>query len=89
MDGGGGAQCYFSLFFKGLVAVCHSFCIYFSLYSRYIHTSFIHKHSRRLFSISSQLSALWAESPWVPSRDSNSGLPYSKTARNQLSHTAP
>ncbi len=28
-------------FLKGLVAVCHSFCIYFLLYNRYIHTSFI------------------------------------------------
>ncbi len=24
-----------------MVAVCHSFCIYFSLYNRYIHSSFI------------------------------------------------
>ena len=30
------------IFFKGLVAVCHSFCIYLSLYIRYIYTSFIH-----------------------------------------------
>jgi hypothetical protein len=30
-------------------------------YSRYIHTSFIHKHSLRPISISSQLSAQWAE----------------------------
>ncbi len=50
--------------YKGLVAVCHSFCIDFSLYNRYIHTSFIHKHSLRPISITSQLSAQWAEPPW-------------------------
>jgi hypothetical protein len=50
--------------FKGLVAVCHSFCIYLSLYNRYIHTSFIRKHSLRPISISSQLSAQWVEPPW-------------------------
>ncbi len=53
---------------KGLVAVCYSFCIYFSLYNTvdtsYNHTSFIHKHSLRPISISSQLSAQWAEPPW-------------------------
>jgi hypothetical protein len=73
---------------KGLVAVCHSFCIYLSLYNRYIHTSFIRKHSLRFISISSQLSAQWVKPPWGPSRDLNSGLPYSKPARYQLSHTA-
>ncbi len=45
------------------MAECHSFCIYFSLYSRYIHIAFIHKHSLRPISISSQLSAQWAEHP--------------------------
>ncbi len=37
-------------FFYFLVAVCHSFCIYFSniQYCRYNYTSFIHKHSLRL-----------------------------------------
>ena len=70
------------IFFKGLVAVCHSFCIYLSLYNRYIHTSFIRKHhSLRFISISSQLSAQWVKPPWGPSRDLNSGLPYSKLAR--------
>ncbi len=52
-------------FFKGLGAPCHSFCIYFSLYNRYIHTSFIHKYSLRPISTPSQLSARWAESPSV------------------------
>jgi hypothetical protein len=71
-----------SFFYKGLVAVCHSFCIYLSLYNRYIHTSFIRKHhSLRFISISSQLSAQWVKPPWGPSRDLNSGLPYSKLAR--------
>ncbi len=36
----------------------------FLLYNRYIHTSCIHKHSPRLISICSQLSAQWAEPPW-------------------------
>ncbi len=51
--------------FKGFVAVCHSFCIYFSLYFSYIHTSFIHKHSLRPVSISSQLSAQWVGPQWL------------------------
>ncbi len=75
-----------SFFYKGLVAVCHSFCIYLSL-DTFTQHSFINigwgpspcLHSCRL-------------SGWilhgVPSRDSNSGLPYSKPARYQLSHTA-
>jgi hypothetical protein len=71
---------------KGLVAVCHSFCIYFSLYNRYsrdihtiIHPSFINIRSVGGTSLGCRL----------PSRDSNSGLPYSKPARHQLSHSAP
>ncbi len=79
---------------KGLVAVCHSFLhLFFSLqYSRYIHT-IIHP---------SFINIRWGPSPYlhscplsgwnlpgVPSRDSNSGLPYSKPARYQLSHAAP
>ncbi len=52
-----------------------SIYIFFLLYNRYIYTSFIHKYSLRPFSISSQLSAQWAEPPWgaMPSRDPNSG----------------
>jgi hypothetical protein len=57
-------MCNYYVKYKGLVAVCHSFCIYFSLYNRYIHTSFIHKHSLRPISIYSQLSAQWAEPLW-------------------------
>jgi hypothetical protein len=49
------------LIFKGLAAVCHSFYIYFSLYKRYSHKSFIHKHSLRPISLSSQMSAQWGE----------------------------
>jgi hypothetical protein len=53
--------------FKGLVAVCHSFCIYFSFVQIdtfiLVHHSFIPKHSLRLISISSQLWAQWAEPP--------------------------
>ncbi len=46
-------SCFFYyFFFKGLVAKCHSFCIYF-LYTveTFIHHSFIHKHSLRPISI--------------------------------------
>jgi hypothetical protein len=75
-------------FSKGLV-VCHSFCINLSLYSRYIHTSYIHKHTLRAhlhpYLHSCRLSA--RDLHEVPSRGSNSGLPtYSKPACYQLSH---
>jgi hypothetical protein len=35
------------------------------------------------------LSAQWETPSVVPSRESNSGLPYSKPTRYQLSHAAP
>ncbi len=38
---------------------------------------------------SSWLLAQWGNLPRVPSRDSNSGLPYSKPVLYQLSHAAP
>jgi hypothetical protein len=40
--------------------------LFFFLHNRYIHASFIHKHSLRPISMSSQLSAQWAEPepPW-------------------------
>ncbi len=41
------------------------FQLFFFLYNRYIHTTFIHKHSLRPIAMSSQLSAQWAETPWV------------------------
>jgi hypothetical protein len=47
----------------------------------FIHHSFIHKHSLRPISISSQLSLSGRNLHGVPSRDSNSGLPYSKPVR--------
>jgi hypothetical protein len=78
-------------FLKGLVAVCHSFLhiFLFIQYSRYIHTSFIHTHSLRPISMSSQLSAQWANPPWGAETRFELGLPYSKPARYQLSHAAP
>jgi hypothetical protein len=68
------------------------FAFIFLLYNRYIHSSFdIHSQTfeHTLMPISM--------SPWlrgrnlhgVPSRDSNSGLPYSKPAYYHLSHAAP
>jgi hypothetical protein len=54
---------------KGLVALCHSFCIYYFYFIQYIHSyihhsTFIHKHSLRPISMSSQQPAQWAEPPW-------------------------
>jgi hypothetical protein len=46
------------ILFKGLVAVCHSFCIYLSLYIRYIYTSFIHN---------SFINIRWGPSPYLHS----------------------
>jgi hypothetical protein len=78
--------------FLGLVA-CHSFCLYFILYN--IHT-YIHSNSYNTspfaeaslhFLIACMLSG--KHLPGVPSRESNSGLPYSKPTSYQLSHAAP
>jgi hypothetical protein len=86
----------FKGFFKGLGALCYSFCIFififFLFFLQYIYRTFIHtvihsQHSMRPISISSQLNAQWAEPPWT--RDSNSGLPYSKPAHNHLNYAAP
>jgi hypothetical protein len=71
-------------FKKVLVARCHSFCL-FLYFTIYIH-SFNHSHTIHLSvairqSFSSYLhrcSAQWENLPVVPSRESNSGLPYSK-----------
>jgi hypothetical protein len=68
----------------------HSFCSYFSLCKKYIHRPFIHKRS---LSPSPYLNScrLSGRNPThgMPSRESNSGLPYSKPARYQLSHAPP
>ena len=80
--------------FKGLVAGCHSFCLFSCFFIIYIHSfnhnTFIRRHSLKPLSISSSpLSAQWENFPVVPSRESNSGLPYSKPTRCQLSRAAP
>jgi hypothetical protein len=76
---------------KCLVAVCHSFCLFFIFL--YIHT-IIQSHSYNTFAevslhllIACKLSG--TDLPVVPSRESNSGLPSSKPTRYQLSHAAP
>ncbi len=55
----------------------------------FVHHSFINILAEAPISVSSQLSAQWAELHGMPSRNTNSGLPYSKPARYQLSHAAP
>ncbi len=84
---------YTVLIFKGLLSGCHSFCL-FSYFTTYIHSfnhnKFIRRHSLKPLSISSSLCKLIGENlPVVSSRESNSGLPYSKPARCQRSHAAP
>ncbi len=53
-----------SLLFKKVWWPFATLWIHFSFHNRYIRTSFIHKHSLRPNSVSSQLSTQWAESPW-------------------------
>ncbi len=68
--------------------------VYFSyFFITYIHT-FIQSHSSvaircGLSPFLHRLFAQWGNLPVVPSRESNSGLPYSKPTRYQLSHAAP
>jgi hypothetical protein len=53
----------------------------------YNYNTFFHLHSPRPLSISSlHLCSVGKNLPVVPSRESNSGLPYSKPTRYQLSH---
>jgi hypothetical protein len=88
------AKLYLTLFFffKGLVAGCHSFCLFWFynihtfIQSQYIHPSSFAEASLH-FLIACVLSG--ENFPVVPSRESNSGLPYSKPTRCQLSHAAP
>jgi hypothetical protein len=68
---------------KGLVAVCHSFCLFLIFYN--IHT-IIQSHLYNTFTKSSlhliiacKLSG--TELPVVPSRELNSGLPFSKPTK--------
>jgi hypothetical protein len=80
-------------FFLRLVAVCHSFCIFIFLSLFTIHTfiqSLIHNICRGPYPYlhRCRLSA-WAELQGVRSRDSNSGLPYTRPAHYHLSCAAP
>ncbi len=82
---------------KGLVAGCHSFCLYFIFYN--LHTfieshscnTFIHRHLLRPLSISlSFVRSVGNTSLWCrPSRESKLRLPNSKPTRYQLSYAAP
>jgi hypothetical protein len=68
--------------------------VYFHIFITYIHSfnhnTFIRRHSLKPLTISSSLCQLSGENlPVVPSRESNSGLPYSKPTCCQLSHAAP
>jgi hypothetical protein len=79
---------------KGLVAGCHSFFLFILIFynihtfiqSQYIHPSPFAEASLHLL-IACVLSG--ENFPVGPSRESNSGLPYSKPTRCQLSHAAP
>ncbi len=68
-------------------------CLFFIFYNiqTFIHSiTFFHRHSLRPLSISSSLvCSVGKHPPVVPSRESNSGLPYSKPTRYHLSHAAP
>jgi hypothetical protein len=78
--------------FKGLVAGCHSFCLFLIFYnihtfiqSQYIHPSPFAEASLHIL-IACELSG--ETFPVGPSRESNSGLPSSKPTRCQLSRRA-
>jgi hypothetical protein len=55
--------------FKGLVAGCHSFCLFFIFYNihtsiqSHSHNTFIHRHSPGSLSMSSSLVAQWEKPP--------------------------
>jgi hypothetical protein len=65
--------------------------VIFLLYDRYIYTSFIRKHSLRTVSISSQLSAQWAEPSWGAEQRFKLGpaLQQANELLTELSHAAP
>ncbi len=69
----------------------HIFITYIhSFIQSHSYNTFIHSHSLRPLSISSSLlCSVGKHLPVVPSRESNSGLPYSKLTRYQLSHATP
>jgi hypothetical protein len=72
------------LFIKGLVARCHSFLFIFTLIEQTYNIYIYYSESTTLVIFIA--SARWRASSGVPSRDSNSGLPYSKPTRYYLSH---
>ncbi len=80
---------------KGLVAWLRSFCLfcYFLVHTfiqSHSYNTFIRRHPPRFLSISPhRLPAQWENLPGVPSRESNSGLPYSKPTHYHLSYIAP
>ncbi len=81
----------FVLILKGLVAGCHSFCLFFRFCNIHTFNTFIQyiypspfAGASLHFLIACKLSGI--NLPVVPSRISNSGLPYSKSTRYQLSH---
>jgi hypothetical protein len=88
---------FFFFFFKGLVAGCHSFCLLFIFYNihTYIHSitfiQYIYPSPFAEASLHFFIACLLSgkDLPVVPSRESNSGLPYSKPTRYQLSNAAP
>jgi hypothetical protein len=66
--------------------IFHIFITYIHTFIQYIYPSPFAEASLHFF-IASMLSG--KHLPVVPSRESNSGLPYSKPTRYQLSHAAP
>jgi hypothetical protein len=70
------------VYFSYFITCSHSFI------QSHSYNTFIHRHSLRPLSISSSLICSVGKH-LVASRESNSGLPYSKLTRYQLSHAAP
>jgi hypothetical protein len=82
----------FFYIFKGLVARCHPFCLFWYLYITYIHSITFIKYVHSSVAISGgsspsphRWSALWEKHLWGAAiQESNSGLPYSKPSHHQL-----
>jgi hypothetical protein len=76
----------YCIIFKGLVARSHSllvFLFYIHSYTTHSLITFVEFHSSFLIDVR------LVRGPGMPSRDSNSGPPYSSPTRNQLSHAHP
>ncbi len=70
--------------------ICYNMHTVHAFIQSHSYNTFIRHHSPGLLSISSSLvGSVGKNLPLVPSRESNSGLPYSKPTRYQLSHAAP